>query len=868
MSAKKSIYFILAIILFFYSLTTFPSDNSSDFNHTWMEETIAKQLGWVNSDENCCGGYYVEPPFIYPLGENKTKLVKITSNHGLISQRGTSFLEEQVTVIRGGQEITANQAYVYRNKEGKLTVIDLIGDVHLREPNTLIVGKKGQYNFVSQSKILYNILYRTALLGRHLIGRRFISDEELLAERRVTALTAWGEASEFAQNEPRVYELQHASFTTCPPKKPAWQVKASHIVLNKNTGRGYATHARVLIKNIPIIYLPYISFSIDRQRKTGFLWPTGGIGSGSKNWGPYVLTPFYWNMAPNYDLTITPGFLTKRGLLLNNDFRYLSEIGSGKINVGVVPHDREFAKFQKESQEDLQLINPANQNPSITQAELNRLLSASTTRKAFSWRDDSRFNNHWFSHIDFNYAGDDYYLKNFGSSLNEISENQLLQEADLYYKSQHWYFTGRLQAYQTLHPIDSNPVSNQYRRLPQLILGADYPDQLFGLEYFMTSELTHFDFLKTPGTNFTSPIGNRLHIQPGISLPLYWPFFFINPRFQLALTAYDLQQVSQTNTPASIRRTVPIFDIASGIALNRRMRLFHHTYQQTLEPQIYYTYIPYRNQKRIPVFDTTVNTLVYDQIFNYNRFSGIDRIGDANQVGMGITTRLIDEKSGYEKIRLGVGGIVYFANRLVTLCNNGGVNGCTDNPNNHSNYQRLSPLSGMLIYQVKPSWNIRGDVIWNPITKQLNNTTLSFHYQPTVDRILNLAYSFARGGDILSGIVTNDDPKNNLKVTDFSFAWPVFRGISVVGRWSQNWNHKHLQNLLYGLQYDTCCWAARFVGGRAFLGLDPNNNYNPKYNKEFYIQFSLKGLGNIDSGNPSGLLSSITGYKTQFGQEI
>ncbi len=183
-----------------------------------------------------------------------------------------------------------------------------------------------------------------------------------------------------------------------------------------------------------------------------------------------------------------------------------------------------------------------------------------------------------------------------------------------------------MQTYQTMHPINEQEVQNQYRRFPQLLLSADYPDQAFGLEYFLQTEATHFDIRNTPGTLANQPVGNRFHLQPGVSLPLFWPYFYINPRAQLSITGYNLTQTFETQTPNSAKRTIPIFDMAIGAAFNRKITLFNHYFEQTLEPQVYYTYIPYRNQASIPKFDTTVNTLTYDQIFNYNRFSSIDRM--------------------------------------------------------------------------------------------------------------------------------------------------------------------------------------------------------------------------------------------------
>ena len=854
---KSTIKGAIAIALSLSSITSAHADTTSP-----MQQSLAEQLGWVASQDNNCGGYYVDQPFTYPVSVEKNNYVEMTSNQSLFSQHGTSVLEGKVSLTRYGQQITANKAYLYRNPTtGKMNAMEVIGNVHLREPNTLVIGKRGRYNLDTQTKSLIDILYRTSVndTARQIIGPKQVTEEEMQKQRRITSLTAWGKADEFSQTEPRIYELSSASFSTCPPESPAWHVKGSSIILNKITGRGYVTNARIFVKSIPVFYFPYINFSIDHQRKSGFLWPTFGVTS---SWGPYLVTPYYWNMAPNYDMTISPALLTKRGLQISDKFRYLTPYSVGDIDISVLPGDQYFSYFQTATKENSLYSQSTN---TATQAELNRLLNSSTTRKGLFWRNDSRFNEHWTSHVDFNYAGDDYYLRDFGN-LNQVTQNQLPQEGDISYKGENWNFIGRLQTYQTLHPIDETAVQNQYRRAPQLVLNGDYPDRVWGLEYFINNEVTHFDIRNTPGTEANQPIGNRFNVQPGISLPIYRPYFFVNPRFQVALTNYNLYQTADTNTPTSIQRHIPIFDFASGLSFYRDTNWFGDAYMQTLEPQLYYTYIPYRNQNSIPIFDTTVSTLTYDQLFNYNRFTGMDRIGDANQLSLGVTTRLIDQGSGLEKIQVGVGEIVYFANRQVTYCNN---ESCTDNPFNPNNHRRLSPISGLLKYHVSDIWNLETNAIWNPIYNQLDNSTTAVHYQPDARKIINLGYSFVRNGDPLSGINVNSS-KNNLKLTTISFSWPVpmVRDINAVGLWSENWNQVHLQNMLYGLQYDTCCWAVRLVGGKAYLGINPNNNNKPKYNGEVYIQFALKGLGNIGSGNPNGLLSAITGYNTQFGQEL
>ncbi|RDI41490.1 LPS-assembly protein LptD [Aquicella lusitana] len=853
---KKSTIFVIAAfcLLPIIAFSALPSEETLPNNHTLAQDAIARQLGWTESTENYCGGYYVEAPFIYPVdGQKSRSTVEVTGEQGMLSQRGTSVLEGKVSITRFGQQITANKAYLYRDPiTGKLNAIDLIGNVHLREPNTLVIGKKGRYHFDSAAKSLIDILYRTTLMNnREIAGPATVTQAQMQKERKISALTAWGKAYEFSQTEPRIYELRRASYSTCPPTNPAWKVKASHIVLNKNTGRGYATHARILIKDIPVFYTPYINFPIDNRRKTGFLYPKFG---GSNQWGPYLQTPFYWNMAPNYDMTITPGLLSKRGILLSDNFRYLTTTSAGNFDLSVLPNDRFFADFQDAAPGNVPEYNLISGNSNITQAELNRLLKSSTTRKGFRWRDDSQFNENWSSYVNFSYAGDDYYLRDFGN-LTQINENQLLQEGDLYYKNEHWNFTTRVQSYQTLHPVDVAPVQNNYRRFPQLILNGDYPDQALGLEYFINTDVTHFEILKTPGSSVIPPLGDRLHMQPGINLPLNWASAYVNPRFQLALTDYNLRQTTDTNTPRGIQRSVPIFDTAAGVTFARDFTLFNNDYQQTLEPQVYYVYIPYRNQANIPLFDTTVSALNYDQIFYYNRFTGLDRIGDTNQIGVGFTSRLIDRETGLEKIRLVIGDIVYFTDRRVTLCND---QSCSDNPDTPSNRYRLSPVSGALLYQLNPQWKFTANSIWDPITKQLANASVAFFYKKDDSHIVNLGYGYARNGNPFSGITLNESD-NNIKMTDFSFVWPVIRDLNAVGRWTQDWNTNHFQNLLYGLQYDTCCWAVRMVGGRTFTNLE---NRTPMYANEVYVQLLLKGLGGIGP-DPSGLLSTVTGYNTQ-----
>lgn len=865
-------YKLSLMILGLFFFTSWSQAEESASSYCQMLETditsltasaIADQLGWVPTTNNRCGGYYLEAPFI-DTNDMSNNSTTVTGKQGVFSLHGTSIYQGKVTITQHGQQAITSKAYVYRDPiTEKYSGIDLIGNVTIREPNTLIVARCGHVDFENKSKVLRDILYRTAIYSSAHTKPEAPSNAELQAERRVYQLSAWGKAAEFKQDTPEVYKFQKASYSTCPPLDAAWQIDANHITLDKNSGRGIATGARLLVKGVPILYAPYLNFPIDSRRQTGFLWPS--IGSSSTS-GTTFTAPFYWNLAPNYDDTITPSILAKRGLQLTNLFRYLSgtPYTQGELKFTILPYDQLFKTF-KETQiaKNQYSLIPA------TQSELHTLENTSIMRGAVSWQHKTWFNDHWTTNLDYNLVSDDYYLQDFSNGLNEITPNQLLQQADINYKGQYWKFTGRLQGYQTLHPIQENTFYNQYIRLPQLIFDGSFPDENSGVNFFIQNELTHFNIMENPGNANPSglpkqPIGNRINIQPGLMLPMYHTSYYVVPRLQFAITQYDIGNVVDNNSKDP-SRVLPIFDINSGLYFDRIMTLLQHPLRQTLEPKIYYTYVPYKNQDEIPIFDTTVNTLTYDQLFLYNRFSGLDRIGDANQISVGVITRFIDQQSGYEKISAGIGQIFYFEDRRVTMCQMPG--NCTEAIDAPENTNSRSPLSAVFSYNLTPHWNATSYTIWDSQESEFNNQTLTLKYTKDLQRAVSLSYTYVRNGDLPQNPQTQiGTGSTNLSQTDLSFTWPISRDWSSVARWTENWNRSRFQNLLYGLQYDTCCWAVRVVAGRTFNNLTPNDTY--QYNSEFYIQFALKGLGNFGTGNPGRALNDASiANQTNFGQD-
>ncbi|OAI49653.1 hypothetical protein AYO45_06920 [Gammaproteobacteria bacterium SCGC AG-212-F23] len=352
------------LLAFFFCMFFFPVITHAN---SLAANEIARQLGWVETGENRCGGYYREAPFDTSLLSTKDA-ISMTSEQGLFSLHGTSMTQGKVTITRLGQQITASKAYIYRDPvTGKLSSIDLIDHVVLREPNELIVAEKGHYEIKTKRRSLQGILFRSAISNSAPVVN--FKTLDLDKERHVTQLSAWGRAKNFIQNEPKIYLFDDVSYTTCPPLASVWNVLADKITLNKITGRGTARNARVYVKDIPVFYSPYLNFPIDDRRQTGFLTPT--VGSDSQL-GYSIGTPFYWNLAPNYDTTITPLFTSLRTLQLSDTTRYLTHKSKGEVYLSVVPHDKTFSNFQS-SEFDL---NKNSMNP-IVQAELNHLQNAS-----------------------------------------------------------------------------------------------------------------------------------------------------------------------------------------------------------------------------------------------------------------------------------------------------------------------------------------------------------------------------------------------------------------------------------------------------------------------------------------------------------
>jgi LPS-assembly protein len=788
-----------------------------------LRSQFAQCLGWQSTPESpLCEGSY-KPITIASLNGDA---VQIEANDVSFYGKGRSELRGNVSVQQAGRIVNAQTAYVYRDaKTNKVTQIELLGDVHYLEAGRLMIARKATINPQDKSGKVEDVLYRFNY------------------QKHGAILPSWGRASHIERFANKDYLLEKATYSTCAPEDDAWHIEADKITLNSQDELGVARNARLMIKNKTILYTPYLSFPTSKKRKSGFLMPVVG----SSNVGGFDLAlPYYWNIAPNYDATITPHLYTKRGLMLGGQFRYLTSSSFGFVDGRFLPDDRAYKSFL--------------QDKSLLYPEIG---NKSTNRWSFQLQNSTLINPDLHFGLNLEQVSDDNFLQDFSTNLAVMTERQLLRQGDLSYTTDHWFFRGMVQSYQTLHPIDETPIEDAYQRLPQLKAFGKYDELPFNGSF---SLLGQFDYFQWPG-EIQRPDGSRYHLNPVLSLPQRKPWGFFTPSIELVENYYGVTHQTFVNPLLNqnlqYTRTIPRYSVDSGLYFERPVSYLSRAYTQTLEPRLFYLYVPYHDQTPIPVFDSGYMIFNYDQLFRNNRFSGFDRIGDTNQLSYALSTRWLAEDSGIEKASLTLGQSRYFSNRRVQLCQN--VNGdCVDSPlilGSLSPDSTYSPVVTRGVYRFNPSWVTTGDYVWDPETKSTNNGHVNFHYQPQLNKIISLGYTYLVNGDITQAGYTLQT--NPLHQATFAYAWPFSTKWSTVGAYNYNISKQYEMMSLFGVQYDSCCFAMRLVGGRTFRDL--NTLARPRYNNNVYFQILLKGLGSAGNSDPSSRLRTfIQGYNDIF----
>jgi LPS-assembly protein len=581
-------------------------------------------------------------------------------------------------------------------------------------------------------------------------------------------------------------QLDQATYTTCPPGNTDWLMSARQVDLDTEDGLGVAHHARMDLKGMPVLYTPYISFPIDGRRRSGFLIPKIGA---SEETGLDVSIPYYWNIAPNYDATLMPRIMSERGVMMNTEFRYLSRTNSGMLRAEYLPSDN---KYDNRSRSLVSFEDKGNPLPRLT------------------------------THIDASDVSDKDYFRDLGTTLVQSSQSFLRREAQATYHGNRWMLDTRVLNFQTVDPTVS-VADRPYMELPRVRFNAAPAQRLLGLQFNLDSEVTQFDKDK-------SVTGTRVDMLPQLSLPIERAAWYLKPSAGLRHTVYQLND-QPAGDPKSPQRTTAVADIDAGMYFDRDFQWGDSAYMQTLEPRLYYLYVPYKKQDDIPVFDTGKYDFNFWQLFQENRFSGPDRMGDANQLAAALTTRVLDQESGAQRLRASLGQLVYFRNLKVTLPGEPVV---TDN---------TSDLIGEFGVAISSEWNAATEIQWDPSASRTDRGDVLLQYHADKRQLVNLSYRYRRA---------------TLNQTDVSFLWPLGNAWHLVGRWNFSLDDSKTLDTLAGFGYESCCWALQLVG-RSYV-----NDVNGNSTNAVYAQVEFKGLTGTGSQVDNLLEHGILGYEPGY----
>jgi LPS-assembly protein len=600
------------------------------------------------------------------------------------------------------------------------------------------------------------------------------------------------------------------TYSTCDGPDPSWYLKSSTLRLDQGRDVGLANRSIIYFKDVPILGTPAMSFSLSGARRSGWLPPVPGVGSkGSAE----VMIPYYFNIAPNRDLTLYPRYIFARGLQMGATGRYIGETGSGlyggETHVEFLPNDR-----------------LAHRNRWWIDTVHNQALAPGWV---FGWN----------AHA----ASDNEYPADFSRTPAASAVRQLLRDVYTTYGKQYWSVTVRAQSWQVLQdPGAANDprltVAQPYNRLPQINLHAGRYDVLGGFDWALDAEAVqfqHLQYIDIGGKRTQTPTweGSRANLVGEVSYPWVRPGWFITPKVMFHATKYNLNKDDPTENVTvrqQFSRTLPTFSLDSGLIFERDSGLFGKGGTQTLEPRLFYVRTPYRNQDDIPVFDTGVAGFNYAQLFTENRFVGADRVSDANQLTAAVVSRFI-ESNGAERLRVAVGSRYYFTDPQVRL----------GEARNQKRSDALVAASG----RISETWTFDSGVQYDAQQRSMYSSNLGVQWQPAPMKVLNAEYRYQRD---------TFGPLTGFRNAELSGQWPLAQRWYGVSRVSYSVRDKKLLESLLGLEYKADCWVFR-MGAQRFVTASQTTSTS------IFFQLELSGLSRIGPGNPLETFNkSIPGY--------
>ena len=570
--------------------------------------------------------------------------------------------------------------------------------------------------------------------------------------------------------------LQSSRITTCEANSDDWYIKSKNIEIDTKKDQVKASNALVEFKGVPIFYMPSTSFSLNKNRQSGFLSSTLGTTTRS---GFDLRIPYYFNISPNMDATLSARYLGKRGPLAEGQFRYLTENYSGVNELQYMNHDE---------------------------------ASGQDNRYFLKLTHQHQFGRGWSGSYDLQKVSDNNYFSDLASMIQVTSVVNLPQRANLNYSGDIWKLNVLTEKYQTL----TNASNSPYQRLPQVNLSGKKDYDNFTLDF--KSQWTLFERDDKFASTFTDAqkiSGSRLSMTPAITIPLTSSYGYIKPKVSTNLRSYNLNHSPDNNKDI----ITPIFSIDSGVYLDRNINFLSQNYTNTLEPRLFYVYIPYKDQSVLPNFDTGLADLNMQTLFYENQYNGQDRINDANQLTASVTSKILD-KNGKERLSAIIAQRYYFEDRRIF-----GNDLLEAKKANSDIFMGASA-------KLPNSLNLDAMFQFNPSSNNLLRSTLGARYNPEPGKMLNVSYR------LVDNIL---DSNQNLEVFNAAGQWPLGNRFYSIGRYNYDLKSSQTIEVLAGLEYDGGCWVARSIFDRISLPTTPEANY------AFFVQLELNGIGSIGS---------------------
>jgi len=736
------------------------------------------------ADEVRLGACYAHVP---PLVEDDSGIpveqqpITISARQARLEGTGRAHFEGGISISQGNRDLSAQQAEIDQQRQ-------------LLNASGGIVYSDGRMTFTSDTLSADLSSYQTELRQ---------------AQYQLHGQPGRGRADVIRLDRQQNLSLAGASYTACPPDDVSWQLNAGRIELDSSEEWAKAYDASVELFGVPVFYLPYFTFPVTSKRKSGVLFPS--ITSSSSN-GLDVAVPYYWNLAPNYDFTLTPRLMTRRGTQLQGVFRYLGKQDQGQLNAEYLADDR------------------------LTESD----------RYLLHWDHNGNYRRHWRLQTDYTKVGDPDYFTELGSQVGTTTDSQLLQSGLLAYRTRYWDAEMELRNFQVLGEIES-----PYIMLPRLAFDVRYPTDWHHLRLGLGSEFSYF-----ANDDDSVVTASRLHLEPSLSLPWSTPWSWLTTEARLYMTAYD-QQIPTTpgdGYPAElldsqVARILPSLRIDGGLTFDRHTRWFDQPYLQTLEPRAQYLYVPFEEQSNIGLYDTTNLQSDYYGLFRSRRFSGLDRISDANQVTLGVTSRFFNSQNE-ERLRLALGEIIYLESSRVSLLGDDAVIA-----------GKTSALALEADANVAAQWYFHTGIQYDADQRKLERGNSALEYRPGPNTLYQLNYRYIHD-DLLP--LSDTGIKQAGIVTSF----PLSDQWQAVARYYRDINNNQPVDTYLGIQYESCCWALRLVYERQlktnFVNAGGEANAS-RLDSSIKLLFEIKGLSTPDTlGTQTMLESGLLKYGRPF----